>query len=39
MRERVALFDGRISAGPRADGAGWRTAAVLPLSAPAPVPA
>ena len=39
MRERVALFDGRVSAGPRADGPGWRTAAVLPLPAAAPAPA
>ena len=30
MRERVALFDGRVSAGPRTDRPGWRTAAVLP---------
>ncbi len=39
MRERVALFDGRVIAGPRPDGSGWRTAAVLPLPVPAPVPA
>ncbi|WP_100499532.1 sensor histidine kinase [Geodermatophilus chilensis] len=34
MRERVALFDGRVSAGPRPDGPGWRTVAVLPLPVP-----
>ncbi len=34
MRERVALFDGRVSAGPRPGGAGWRTSAVLPVPAP-----
>ena len=39
IRERVALFDGRVSAGPRRDGPGWRTAAVLPLPVAAPVPA
>jgi signal transduction histidine kinase len=39
MRERVALFDGRVTAGPRSDATGWRTAAVLPLPAHAPVPA
>ncbi len=39
LRERVALFDGRVTAGPRSDGPGWRTAAVLPLPAHAPVPA
>ncbi|MGY1807745.1 sensor histidine kinase [Blastococcus sp. SYSU D00669] len=33
LRERVALFDGRLTAGPRADGAGWRVAAVLPVPA------
>jgi signal transduction histidine kinase len=32
MRERVAAWDGRVSAGPRAGG-GWRVAAVLPLAA------
>ncbi|MDP9430071.1 MAG: ATP-binding protein [Actinomycetota bacterium] len=37
MRERVALFDGRVTAGPPADGPGWRTAVVLPV--PVPVPA
>ena len=37
MRERAALFDGRVRAGPREDGPGWRTAVELPL--PAPVPA
>ena len=39
MRERVALFDGRVSAGPRADGPGWRTAVVLPLPVGDRVPA
>jgi signal transduction histidine kinase len=33
IRERVALFDGRVSAGPRADGPGWCTRAVLPVPA------
>lgn len=37
IRERVALFDGRVSAGPRAGGRGWRTAAVLPVPAREPV--
>ena len=36
IRERVALFDGRVSAGPRDDGPGWRTCAVLPVPAPEP---
>jgi signal transduction histidine kinase len=36
MRERVALFDGRVSAGPRDDGPGWRTRAVLPVPAAEP---
>jgi len=36
IRERVALFDGRVSAGPRDDGPGWRTRAVLPVPAPEP---
>jgi signal transduction histidine kinase len=39
MRERVALFDGRVVAGPRGDRPGWRTSALLPLPAAAPVPA
>ena len=39
IRERVALFDGRVSAGPRGDGTGWRTAAVLPLPVADRVPA
>lgn len=30
MRERVAIFDGRLETGPRPDG-GWRVAATLPL--------
>jgi signal transduction histidine kinase len=36
IRERVALFDGRVVAGPRDDGPGWRTRAVLPVPAPEP---
>ena len=36
IRERVALFDGRVTAGPRDDGPGWRTRAVLPVPAPEP---
>jgi signal transduction histidine kinase len=39
IRERVALFDGRVTAGPRRDGHGWRTAAVLPLPVADRVPA
>ena len=39
VRERVALFDGRVQAGPRTDGPGWRTAAVLPLPVADRVPA
>jgi signal transduction histidine kinase len=39
IQERVVLFDGRVTAGPRADGPGWRTAVVLPLPAHAPIPA
>ena len=39
IRERAALFDGRVVAGPRAGGPGWRTAVVLPLPVAAPVPA
>ncbi|TFV68154.1 UNVERIFIED_ORG: sensor histidine kinase [Bacillus sp. AZ43] len=34
IRERAALFDGRVDAGPRADGPGWRTSVVLPVPAP-----
>jgi signal transduction histidine kinase len=36
IRERVALFDGRVTAGPRADGPGWCTHAVLPVPSPEP---
>ncbi|UOY03667.1 sensor histidine kinase [Blastococcus sp. PRF04-17] len=36
IRERVALFGGRVRAGPRADGRGWCTSAVLPVPAPEP---
>ena len=36
IRERAALFDGRVSAGPRADGTGWRTRVVLPVPAREP---
>ena len=36
IRERTALFDGSVSAGPRGDGPGWRTSAVLPVPAPEP---
>jgi signal transduction histidine kinase len=36
LRERVAAAGGDLSAGPRADGAGWRVAARLPLPAPSP---
>jgi signal transduction histidine kinase len=39
MRERVALFQGRVMAGPRSDGPGWRVSAVLPVPAPEPAPA
>jgi signal transduction histidine kinase len=39
IRERVALFDGRASAGPRTDGPGWRVRAVLPLPTAVPVAA
>jgi signal transduction histidine kinase len=39
MRERVALFHGRVMAGPRSDGPGWRVSAVLPVPAPEPAPA
>jgi hypothetical protein len=31
MRERVALLDGRLSAGPQ-PGQGWRVEVVLPLT-------
>ncbi|MGY1724323.1 sensor histidine kinase [Blastococcus sp. SYSU DS0533] len=34
LRERVALFDGCLTAGPRADGTGWTTRAVLPVPVP-----
>ncbi|HLM04463.1 MAG TPA: histidine kinase [Blastococcus sp.] len=33
IRERVALFDGRMHAGPRAGGRGWATRAELPVPA------
>jgi signal transduction histidine kinase len=36
VRERVALFDGRVDAGPRDDGPGWRVRAQLPVPAPEP---
>ena len=36
LRERVALFDGRVTAGPRDDGPGWRVRAELPVPAPEP---
>ena len=36
VRERVALFDGRVTAGPRDDGPGWRVRAELPVPAPEP---
>ena len=39
VRERVALFDGSVTAGPHDDGPGWRTAAVLPLPVGDRVPA
>ena len=39
MRERVALFQGRVMAGPRSDGPGWQVSAVLPVPAPEPAPA
>lgn len=32
MRERVAMYGGTLSAGPRDDAAGWRVRAELPLS-------
>jgi len=31
MRERVALYSGTLTAGPRAGSAGWRVRAALPL--------
>ncbi|MGY1885187.1 sensor histidine kinase [Blastococcus sp. SYSU DS0753] len=34
LRERVALFDGCLTAGPRADGTGWTIRAVLPVPVP-----
>ena len=39
MRERVALFQGRVMAGPRSDAPGWRVSVVLPVPAPEPAPA
>jgi signal transduction histidine kinase len=36
VRERVALFDGRVTAGPRGDAPGWRVSAELPVPAPEP---
>jgi signal transduction histidine kinase len=39
VRERVALFDGRVAAGPRDDGPGWRVRAELPVPAPEPAAA
>ena len=39
IRERVALFDGRVTAGPRTDAAGWRVHVVLPVPAAERVPA
>jgi signal transduction histidine kinase len=39
IRERVALFDGRVSAGPRDDGPGWRTRVELPVPVREPAPA
>ncbi|MGY2082829.1 sensor histidine kinase [Blastococcus sp. SYSU DS0539] len=39
IEERVALFDGRVAAGPREDGRGWRTHAVLPVPAAEHAPA
>lgn len=37
LRERAAVFDGRVTAGPRDDGPGWRVRAVLPVAEPAAV--
>jgi signal transduction histidine kinase len=34
VRERVALFGGRVSSGPRDDGPGWLLRVVLPVPAP-----
>jgi signal transduction histidine kinase len=39
VRERVALFDGRVTAGPRDDGPGWRVHAELPVPVREPAPA
>jgi signal transduction histidine kinase len=39
IRERVALFDGQATAGPRIDGPGWRVRAVLPLAVGVPAAA
>ena len=39
MRERVALFQGRVLAGPRPDAPGWRVSVVLPVPAAEPAPA
>ena len=36
IRERAALFDGRVTAGPRDDGPGWRVRVVLPVPEPEP---
>jgi len=36
LRERVALFDGRMTAGQRTDGPGWITEVELPVPAPEP---
>lgn len=34
MRERAALYGGRVEAAPRTDGPGWRVRAEFPLAAP-----
>ena len=39
IRERVALFDGRVIAGPRDDAPGWRTRVELPVPVREPAPA
>jgi signal transduction histidine kinase len=39
MRERAAVYDGDVTAGPAPGGAGWRVAARLPLPQPAPAEA
>jgi signal transduction histidine kinase len=39
MRERAAVYDGVVTAGPGPGGDGWRVAARLPLPEPAPVEA